>query len=123
MTKTISNLKNTNCLTNVEKRGALNLPTMLKDRRCGTLRARAQTEERKQREYITKEEVASPTIQTTSLMLSFLIHTEEKGDVAIVDVIGAYLMADMKDKIIVKLTEDAVDIRCKVNKNIFLLYL
>ena len=96
---------------------------MLKDRRCGTLKARAQTEGRKQRDYITKEEVDSPTIQTTSLMLSFLIHAEEKGDVAIVNVIGAYLMADMKDKIIVKLTEDAVDIRCKVNKNIFLLYL
>ena len=96
---------------------------MLKDRRCGTLKARAQTEGRKQRDYITKEEVDSPTIQTTSLMLSFLIHAEEKEDVAIVNVIGAYLMADMKDKIIVKLTEDAVDIRCEMNKNIFLLYL
>ena len=51
-------------------------------------------------------------------MLSLFINAEEKRDVAIVDVVGAYLMVDMKDKVIVKMTGDAVDIRCKVNKKL-----
>ena len=118
MTKnTFSTLKKANSLTNVEKLGALNLLTMLKKKRCGTLKARACADGRKQRKYITKEEAASPTIQTTSLMLSLLIDAEEKRDVATADVVGAYLMADMEDKVIVKMTGDAVDIMCKVNKN------
>ena len=96
---------------------------MLKKKRCGTLKARACADGRKQRKYITKEEAASPTIQTTSLMLSLLIDAEEKRDVATADVVGAYLMADMEDKVIVKMTGDAVDIMCKVNKITFLLYL
>ena len=47
-------------------------------------------------------------------MLSLLIDAEEKRDVATADVIGAYLMADMKYKVIVKMTGKAVDIMCKV---------
>ena len=50
-------------------------------------------------------------------MLSLLIDAEEKRDVATVDVVGAYLLADMKYKVIVKMTGDAVDIMCKVNTN------
>ena len=50
-------------------------------------------------------------------MLSLLIDAGKKRDVATVDVVGACLMADMKDKVIVKMTGDAVDIMCKVNKN------
>ena len=50
-------------------------------------------------------------------MLSLLIDAEEKRDVATADVVRAYLMADMEDKVIVKMTGDAVDIMCKVNKN------
>ena len=52
----------------------------------------------------------------TSLMLSLLIDAEEGRDVATADVVGVNLMTDMKDKVIVKLTGDAVDIMCKVNK-------
>ena len=79
------------------------------------MKVRACADGRKQRKHITKEEVASPTIQTTSLLLSLLIDAEEKREVATVDVVGAYLIADMKYKVIVKLAGDAVDVMCKVN--------
>ena len=49
----------------------------------------------------------------TSLMLSLLIDAEEGRDVATADVVGVNLMTDMKDKVIVKLTGDAVDICVK----------
>ena len=58
----------------------------------------------------------------TSLILSLLIDAEKGRDVATADVVGVNLMTDMKDKVIVKLTGDAVDIMCEVNKNIFLSY-
>ena len=71
------------------------------------------TDGRKQRKYITKEAAISTTIQMTSLMLSLLIDAEEGRDVATADVVGVNLMTDMKDKVIVKLTGDAVDICVK----------
>ena len=77
---------------------------------------------RKQRKYITKEAAISTTIQMTSLILSLLIDAEKGRDIATADVVGVNLMTDMKDKVIVKLTGDAVDIMCEVNKNIFLSY-
>ena len=49
-------------------------------------------------------------------MLSLPIDAGKKRDVATVDVVGACVMADMKDKVIVKMIGDAVDIMCKVNK-------
>ena len=100
-------------LTDIEKSGALNILTKLKEQRCCTLKVRVCTDGRKQRKYITKEAAISTTIQMTSLMLSLLIDAEEGRDVATANVVGVNLMTDMKDKVIVKLTGDAVDICVK----------
>ena len=49
---------------------ALNLITMVKQKRCGKIKGRACADGRKERRYITKEESTSPTIHLESLMLS-----------------------------------------------------
>ena len=104
-------------LTDSQKKGALNLITLVKEKRCGKIKGRACADGRKQRRYIKKEDVASPTIQLESLLLSLLIDAFEKRDVATADVVGAYLMANMDDFVLVKLTGDSVDIMCKVDTN------
>ena len=60
---------------------------MLKEKRCGTLKAIACADRLKQRKYITKKVIDSSTIQTISLMISLIIDVEEGRDVATVDVV------------------------------------
>ena len=44
------------------RKEALNLITMIKEKRDGRVKARACADGRKQRKYISKEEVSSPTM-------------------------------------------------------------
>ena len=104
-------------LTPEMRKEALNLITMIKEKRSGAIKARACADGRKQRRYISKEEVASPTIQLESLIMSLIIDAREGRDVAIADVVGAYLLANMKDYVLVKLTGKTVDIMCGVSKD------
>ena len=101
-------------MTSSDKREALNLITLVKEKRNGKIKGRACADGRKQRRYISKEEVASPTVQLHSLLLSLAIDARERRDIATADVVGAYLLVDMNDFVIVKVTGEAIDMMCKV---------
>ena len=58
--------------------------------------------------------MASPTVHLHSLLLSLAIDARECRDVATADVVGAYLLADMNDVVIVKVTGQSVDMMCEV---------
>ena len=88
---------------------------MVKEKRDGKIKGRACADGRKQRRYINRDDVSSPTVQLESLMISLLIDTHEQREVATADVIGAYLLANMDDFVLVKINGTAVDIMCKVN--------
>ena len=60
-------------LTKSEKREALNLITMVKQKRDGKIKGRACADGRKQRRYINKDQVSSPTVQLESLMIILLV--------------------------------------------------
>jgi len=62
-----------------------------------------------------KEETTSPMVSTNALMLSLLIDAFEKRDVAMADVVGAYLNAKMLDFVLLQLSGDTVDMMCRVN--------
>ena len=49
-------------LTKQQKYDALNLLTMIKQKRCGKIKGRACADGRKQRRYISKEDSTSPTV-------------------------------------------------------------
>ena len=49
--------------------------------------------------------------------MSLLIDAKEGRDIAISDVVVAYLLTEMKDHVIVKLTGTAVGVVCSANKN------
>ena len=65
--------------------------------------------------YISKDEIAPPTIQLDTLILSLFIGEKEGRDVATADLVGAYLWADTKDHAMIRLTGKTVDIMCEVN--------
>ena len=98
-----------------QKRETLKLITILKERRCVKVKDRACADSKKQRRYISKEEASSPMIQMESLFLSLLINAKEGRDIATADVVGVYLLTEMEDNTLVKLTGESVDIMCKVN--------
>ena len=97
------------------KRKALNLITLMKKKRSGKIKGRACADGRKQRHYITKDEIASPTVQLQSPMLSLLIEYIEQRCVATADVVGAYLLAVMNDCVLVKLTGNTLHLMGQVN--------
>ena len=82
-------------MTTEQKKAALPLITMIKEKRNGKIKGRACADGRKQRRYIAKEDVRSPTIQLESLILSIAIDAHERRDVATADVVRAFLLADM----------------------------
>ena len=102
-------------LTRQQRRDALELLTFIKMKRSGKLKSRACANGKKQRRYIKKENVTSPTIQLESLILSMVIDAFEGRDVATADVVGAYLKTHMKEEVHIKLVGEAAEIMCDVN--------
>ena len=54
---------------------------------------------KKQQEKIEPKDVTSPTISTEAVMLTATIDTLEGRDLAVVDIPGAYLSADMDNEV------------------------
>ena len=80
----------------------------------GILKGRQCANESPQRAYTDREEAASPTASTDSVLISASIDAQERRDVASIDVPNAFIqtmmpIADKGDRIAMKLTEEIVD--------------
>ena len=102
-------------LSHKQKSEALRAINLIKEKRDGALKGRSCADGRPQRALYTKEQSASPTVSTDALMISLMIDAKERRDVATADVVGAYLLADMDEFVLLKLTGESVDIMCTVN--------
>ena len=91
-------------LTTEQRKQASHIITMIMEKRCGKVKARAYADGRKQRKCFKREDVSSPTIQQEILIMSMIIDAKEGKNVAIADVVGAYLLAQMNDYVLVKVT-------------------
>ena len=80
-----------NQLTRKEKSAALQYLMFLKQKRSGKIKGRGCADGRKQRLYMDKDEVSSPTISTESLLLTCMIDAMEERDVSTVDIPGAFM--------------------------------
>jgi hypothetical protein len=52
----------------------------------------------KQRDYITKEDVSSPTVTAEAVMLTFVINAQENRDVAVVDIPNAFVQTVVSEE-------------------------
>ncbi len=102
-------------LTEEEKRGALEAISIIKEKRCGKIKGRTVANGRKQKGLYPKSASASPTVSLDALLLSLIIDTKENRCVSCADVAGAYLNADMDEKVLVTFIGEEVDIMCRVN--------
>ena len=86
----------------------------LKRKRCGKVKARGCADGRKQRKYTAKESSTSPTVSSEAVFLTAMMDAMEKCNVAVVDIPGAFMQADMDElvfvRIVGKIAELLVDI-------------
>ena len=78
-------------LTEEQRRRALAYLMFLKEKRCGTIKGRGCADGRKQKNWMSKDDTASPTVSTAALILSCMIDAYERRDVATTDIPGAFL--------------------------------
>ena len=71
----------------------------LKEKRDGSIKGCGVADGRKQREKIEPKDTTSPTVSTEAVMLTVTIDKLEGRDVAVLDIPGAYLSADMDDEV------------------------
>ena len=104
-------------LTQDQKRKALRAVNLIKIKRCGKVKGRTCADGSVQRNYVPREEASSPTLSNEALMCLLLINSFEGRDIAVFDVPGAYLHADIPESkfVILKIEDDFVDIMCDVN--------
>ena len=67
----------------------------IKKKRDGLIKGRGVADGRKQREKIEQNDAISPTVLTEAVMLTATIAALEGQEVALVDILGAYLSAEM----------------------------
>ena len=72
---------------------------LLKEKRDGSIKGRIVADGREQQEKIEPKDATSPAVSTESGMLTATIDALEGRDVAVVEIPGAYLSADMDDEV------------------------
>lgn len=102
-------------LTREERRGALRLVQLIKEKRCGKVKGRTCVDGRPQRAYIPREEATSPTCHLESLLLSFMLDAADERCVGVVDIPGAFLTSDVEEDTYVIVDGVMVDMLLKSN--------
>ena len=89
-----------------QRKKALCYLMFLKEKRDGTIKARGCANGRSQREYTTISDTSSPTVSLEAMMMSCAIDAKENRYVAIADIPGAFLHADMDEEVYMLLEQD-----------------
>ena len=86
--------------------------------RTGEVKIRMVAGGNRQRGYIDKEDVSLPTVTTESVLLSCIINAKEGRDVAIIEIPNTFMQTvikNEKDKFIMRMHGEVVDILCKLS--------
>jgi transcription elongation factor Elf1 len=77
----------------------------------------------KQQLYKTKAEVSSPTVADESVMFSCTIDAKEGWDIAVCDIPGAFMPANMYEIMHNQLDGDLADLLCKIDPGLYEKYM
>jgi hypothetical protein len=109
-------------LSEERRKGALELLMFLKEKLDRTIKGRACAEGRKQREGSTKSDTTSPTVSLEAVLTTSTIDAFEGRDVAIVDVPGAFLTANMDEEVLLCLRGKIAELMVKTAPEIYRKY-
>ena len=96
-------------LTSEQRKEALAYLMFLKQKRCGKVKGHGCADGRKQRAYIAKEEGTAPTVSKEAVFLTAIIDALENRVVAVLDVPGAFMQADIDELVHVRFTGEMVN--------------
>jgi Reverse transcriptase (RNA-dependent DNA polymerase) len=85
-------------LSDESKNNVLESHMFLKEKRNGEIKGRTVAGGNKQRDYISKEDVSSPTVSTEAVLLTCIVDAEEGRDVAVIDIPNAFIQTRVKNK-------------------------
>jgi len=103
-------------LTDQQKAAALNVIDLIKQKRCGKVKGRTVADGRKQRSEFNKEDTSSPAMSLEAFIVTLVVDAMEDRDVAITDVAGAFLKAEMPDYVIIRLHGSSLKAILRANK-------
>ena len=110
------------CLTHEQRKEALAYLMFLKRKRCGKVKGCGCADGRKQRAYITKEESTAPTVCTEALFLTTVIDALEGREVAVLDIPGAFMQADIDELVHVRFTGEMVNMLLQIDSEMYMDY-
>ena len=108
-------------LTQTERKRALESLIFLTEKKDGTIKARHCADGSPQREWMNREDVSSPTVNTESTLLTAVIEAEEERDVATCDIPNAFIQTQVEEKdqdgnrTIMKIRGILVDVLCEMD--------
>jgi hypothetical protein len=112
-------------LSQVQRQTVLESYMFLKQNRDGKIKGRTVAGGNKQRDYISKEDVSSPTIAMEAVFLSCIIDAKEGRDVAVVDIPNAFVQTRVeneKDMAFIKIRGVLEDILVEIASDVYKSY-
>ena len=111
-----------NKLSIKEKSKALTLLIFLREKQDGNIKARSCANGSVQREHMTKEEAAAPTVALESVFVIATIDAKEQWKVVTIDIPGAFLHADNKDYLVMKMNGLLAELMVKTDPKMYQKY-
>ena len=106
-------------LTSQQCAEALSYLMFLKRKQCGKIKARGCADGRKQRGKIPHEDTTSPTMSTEAVFLTAMIDALEDRDIAVIDIPGAFMQADMDDEVIIRFKGKMTELLIEVDEALY----
>jgi hypothetical protein len=110
-------------LTAKKKQEALESMMFLKEKWDETIKGRACTDGRKQRETAVPGAATSPTAAVESVMITATIDAHKGRDVVVVDVPGAFLSADIDEYVLMTIKGRLAELMVKASPNMYRKYI
>jgi len=98
-----------------QRKSALNVIDLIKEKRCGRIKGRTVVDGRGQRGTYSKAETSSSALTLEAFVATLAVDAVESRDVATADIAGAYLKADQPDHVMIKMRGPAVQAILRVD--------
>ena len=107
------------CLTPEQRKEALAYLMFLKRKHCGKIKRCRCADGQKQRTYIATEESTAPTVSMEAVFLTAVINALESWEVAVLDVPGAFMQADINELVHVRFTGEMVSMLLQIDNEMY----
>ena len=96
-------------LSEKEREEVIGSLLLIEEKRTGDLKGRLVARGDEEKKFTPKEEVSSPTVNTSAVFLTAVIEAKEQRDTRVHDVPNAFVQADNEDRVIMKIKGKAAE--------------